>query len=214
MIITVVLAEDHQIVRQGLLLLLQSDPTLQVVGEASNGLEALSLAETLRPHILVTDVMMPQLNGLELLHQLKMQNLPTQTIVLSMYASEAYALQAFDNGARGYVLKDRGITDLLEAIRRVMAGGRFISHPLSEDRLAAYRRQQAGDTDGPLENLTPRQRQVLVLAAQGLNNPDIAARLSISRRTVEKHRAEAMRKLDLSGQTELVRFAVEHELLP
>ncbi len=211
--ITIVLAEDHQIVRQGLLLLLNSAPGLQVVGHASDGVEALHQVETLRPHILITDIMMPHLNGLELIHQLRQQRSPTRCIVLSMHINDAYAQQAIDYGAHGYVLKESGIGDLVQAVHVVMGGQRFLSPPLSEERLAAYRQQRGGERS-PLEGLTPRQRQVLHLAAQGLTNPDIADRLSISRRTVEKHRAEAMRKLGLSGQTDLVRFAIQHKLLP
>lgn len=211
---TIVLADDHPVVRQGLRDLLEAEPDFRVVGETGDGLEAVRLVEGLRPHVLMLDLMMPGLNGLEVTRQTRGRCPQTQVLILSMHDSEAYVLEALKNGASGYVLKRADAADLLRAVREVAAGRRYLSPPLSE-RVAEVCAQKAGEaTQDAYEMLTEREREVLHLAAEGHGNPEIAARLFISVRTVETYRAHLMQKLGLRTQTDLVRYALRRGILP
>lgn len=211
---TIVLADDHGIVRQGLRVLLEAEPDLVVVGEAADGLEAVRLVERLQPAVLVADVMMPGLSGLEVTREVGRRFSHTRVVILSMYANEAYVLEALKNGAAGYVLKDAGAADLVRAIREAAAGGRYLSPPLSERAIEAYvERAQAAPPD-PYDTLTTREREVLQLTTEGLSSTLVAERLSISPRTVETHRANLMRKLNLRRQADLVRYAFEKGIVP
>jgi len=213
-IITLVLADDHQIFREGLRALLAGEPDLQVIGEAGNGLEAIRLVEQLKPDVLVLDLMMPGLNGYEAAHQVRQRVPSTRIIVLSMHTNEAYVLRALKCGAAGYVLKGSGMTELVQAIREVSQGRRYLSPPLSERAIELYI-QKAQETPLDLyETLTPREREVLQLAAQSCSNIEIADRLSLSARTIEAHRTNVMRKLGLRNQTDLIRYALRHGILP
>lgn len=212
--VTIVLADDHPIVRQGLRALLAAQPDLAVVAEAADGLEATRLCERLRPDILVVDVMMPGLRGIEVVHQVRQRSPETRVVVLSMYANEAYVLEALQNGASGYVLKEASGAELVAAVRAAVAGRRYLSAPLSERDLEAYRARTKPGTLDPYDTLTPRQREVLHLAAEGHSNPEIGLKLQISTRTAETHRAHVMRKLRIQNQTDLVRYAVRRGLLP
>ncbi|MBM4046576.1 MAG: response regulator transcription factor [Planctomycetes bacterium] len=205
---TIILADDHPVVRHGLKALLEAEADFQVVGECGDGLEAVRLAERLKPNVLVVDVMMPGVTGLEVARQVTERLPETRVVILSMHANEAYVLEALRNGATGYVLKDSGGASLVEAVRAVAAGRRYLSPPLTERAVEAYAQKAKGADVDAFETLTTREREVLHLAAQGLTNPEIGRRLFISARTVEVHRANVMRKLGLKGQTELVRFAV------
>jgi two-component system response regulator NreC len=214
---TIVLAEDHQIVRQGLRALLEPEADFQIVGEASDGSEALQLAERMRPDVMIVDLMMPGLNGLEVTHQVARRSPKTRVIILSAFDNEAYVTEALGNGAAGYVLKKSSAADLVQAVREVITGRRYLSPTLSERAIEAYVRfiQEVRDSALDLyETLTPREREVLHLAAEGYTNAEIAARLSISRRTVETHRANMMRKLGLRTPTDLIRYAVQRGILP
>ena len=211
---TIVLADDHHVVRQGLRALLEAEADFSVVGEAADGLEVAGLVERLEPDVLIVDVMMPGLGGLEVTRQVRQRCPKTRVVVLSMYASEAYVVEALRNGAGGYVLKDASAADLLEAVQAVAAGRRYLSPPLSERAIDAYvERAKAGRLD-LYETLTTREREVLHLAAEGYSNPEVAARLSISPRTVETHRANLMRKLALQSQSDLIRYALRRGILP
>ncbi len=211
---TILLVDDHQVVRQGLRALLKVEPDLQVVGEAGDGLEAIQMVERLKPNVLVLDLMMPGVNGLEVTRQVHQRFPDTRIIVLSMHANEAYVLEALRNGAIGYVLKETGITDLVHAVREALAGRRYLSPPLSARAIDSYiQKAQAAELD-PYETLTTREREVLQLAAQGLTNAEVAARLSISPRTAETHRANVMHKLGLETQIDLIRFALKRGILP
>ncbi len=206
--ITVLLADDHHVVREGLRALLEDTEDIQVVGEAGDGLETLRLAEGLRPHVLVVDLMMPGLGGLEITRQVRRRVPETRIVILSMYAEEGYVLQALRSGAAGYVLKGASARDLLHGVREAAAGRRYLSPPLSDRAVEVYlerSREAAGD---PWETLTGREREIFALAAQGWTNPAIAEKLSISARTVESHRASLMRKLGLRGQADLIRLAI------
>ena len=210
----IVIADDHPVVRHGVRSLLQTDPDFTVVAEADDGLETVQLVEKLQPDVLVVDLMIPGLSGLEVTRQVKQRTPATRVVILSMHANEPYVLEALKNGAAGYVLKDSSGTDLTQAIRQVLLGQRYLSPPLSERAVEAYlQRSQAASLD-PYDSLTEREREVLHLAAEGLSNPEVATRLSISPRTVETHRANLMRKLGLKTQTDLIRYALRRGILP
>ena len=211
---TIVLADDHPVVRHGVRSLLQAEADFTVVGEASDGIETVQLVERMQPDVLVVDLMIPSLNGLEITRQVKQRSPHTRIIILSMHANEPYVLEALKNGAVGYVLKDSSGTDLVHAVRLVVLGQRYLSPPLSERAVEAYMQKSQDTSFDPHDALTDREREVLQLAAEGLNNPDIAARLSISPRTVETHRANLMRKLGLKTQTDLIRYALKRGILP
>jgi DNA-binding NarL/FixJ family response regulator len=213
--VTVVLADDHVIVRQGLRALLESDPSLVVVGEASNGLQAVELVKRRKPMVLITDLMMPGLNGLAISRKLSGLNLDTRVILLSMYGDQAYVVTAFKNGACGYVLKESCGAELFQAIREVAAGRRYISPGISDASMNSFtamgtvlQKAQVGSAEIH-DKLTDRDREVLRLLVEGLSSVDIASRLKISSRKVEAHRANSMRRLGLSTHKALVRFAVE-----
>jgi DNA-binding NarL/FixJ family response regulator len=206
---TLLLADDHLMVRQGLRALLAREPDLRLVGEAAEGLEALRLAERLRPDVLVLDLMMPGLNGLDVARQVARRSPETRVVILSMHAHEAYVLESLLAGAAGYVLKESSSDELVKAIRAVTAGGRYLSPPLSEEALGAYTRRTGSLPPDPYHTLTARERVVLQLTAEGHSGTDIAERLFISPRTVETHRANLMRKLKVRNQKELVRYALQ-----
>ncbi len=210
----ILLADDHNIVRQGLRALLQSEPHFRLVGEASDGIEAVRLAERLKPDVLITDVMMPGLNGLEVTRQVIKMLPQTRVIILSMYTNDAYVLEALKNGALGYVLKDSQAADLIQAVKEVLAGNRYLSPPLSERALELYLRKVESVPDDPYELLTSREREVLQLVAEGRTSAEIANRLFISPRTAEGHRANLMKKLGLQNNADLIRLALKRGILP
>lgn len=214
MAISILLADDHHIVRQGLRALLEAEPDFHVLGEAADGLEAVQLVERLQPDVLLVDVMMPGLGGLEATRQVRERFPKTQVVVLSMHSNEAYVLQALRNGALGYVLKDSNAADLIKAVREAGAGQRYLSPPLSDYIIDAYVNKVHETVLDIYETLTNREREVLHLAAEGHTNADIAVRLSISPRTVEIHRTNMMRKLGLHSQHDLIRYALRRGILP
>jgi DNA-binding NarL/FixJ family response regulator len=210
---TLVLAEDHHVVRQGLRALLQAEPDLTIVGEAGDGLEAVRLVERLEPDVLVLDLILPGLNGLEVTRQVSQRSPRTRVVILSMHAAEAYVLEALRNGAAGYVLKDASAADLVRAVKEAVAGRHYLSPPLSELAIEAYLQKAREATLDLYETLTTREREVLQLAAEGHSNPEIAERLVISPRTVETHRANLMRKLGLQSQADLIRYALQRRII-
>ncbi len=213
--IRVALADDHPVVRAGIRALLQAASDIEIVGECADGLALPALVVRERPQVVVTDLAMPGLGGLEVVRRLSQVAPETAAVILSIYGDEAYVVEALRAGARAYVLKDASADHLLLAVRTVAAGGRYLSPPLSEIALERHRRLRAEAEHGdPWETLTPREREVLSLGARGLTAGQVAARLHISPRTVEIHRGSALRKLDLRTQTELVRFAVRRGLVP
>ena len=211
---TILLADDHHVVRQGLHALLEAEPDFSIVGEAADGLQVLEQVERLRPDVLVLDLMMPGLNGLEVMREITRRSLRTRVVILSMHSNEAYVLQALRSGVAGYVLKESTASDLAQAVREAAAGKRYLSPPLSERAIEVYLEKAQMTTLDAYETLTSRERQILHLVAEGLGNSEIAARLSISPRTVETHRANVMRKLNLHSQTDLIRYALRKGILP
>jgi two-component system response regulator NreC len=211
---TIVLADDHHVVRQGLRSLLEAEPDFSVIGETGDGLEVTQLVERLRPHVLVLDLMMPGLNGLEVTRQVSQRSPQTRVVILSMHANEAYVLEALRAGAAAYILKESTADELVRAVREAVAGRRYLSPPLSERAIETYMQKAESAALDSYETLTAREREVLHLVAEGHTNAEIADRLFISRRTVETHRANLMRKLGLRSQTDLISYALRRGLLP
>ena len=209
---TIVLAEDHNLVREGLKHILRDDKTIKLVGEAEDGLKASQLVEKLKPDILLLDLMIPRLHGLEVIRRVRKTD-DTKVIVVSMHSDEPYVIEAFRNGAAGYVLKDSTSSELLRAIRTVRSGDRYISPSLSNIAISAYLKKVDGIASDIYHTLTARERLVLQLAAEGNSTAQIAKELFISPRTVETHRANLMKKLTLRSQTDLVRFAIRKKII-
>jgi two-component system response regulator NreC len=211
--VRVVLADDHHVVRHGLRTLLEAAGDFAIVGEAADGLEVMPLVERLAPQVLILDLMMPGLNGLEVARQVHRQSPQVKILILSMHTSEPHVLEALRNGAAGYALKDATPDELLRAVREVAAGRRYLSGPLSERAIAAYAERAQVSALDPYDTLTPREREVLQLSAEGHTLAEIAARLGISPRTAETHRTNLMHKLALRTQADLIRYAVRRGLL-
>jgi two-component system response regulator NreC len=211
---SIVLADDHPVVRRGMRSLLESEPEFSVVDEAGDGLDTVRLVERLRPDVLILDLMMPGLNGLETLRIIRQRSPQTRVVVFSMYSGIAFIGEALKNGAMGYVLKGCEEEHLIRAVREAAAGKRFLCPPVTERAIEAYIEQARTAPLDPHETLTAREREVLQLAAEGATNPEIAARLHISHRTVENHRTSLMRKLRLKNHSELVRYALRRCLIP
>lgn len=214
MTVTVLLADDHPIVRQGLRHLLEEEPGVTIVGEASDGLQAVQLTENFKPNVLILDMMMPALNGLEVLRQVKERSPDTSSIVLSMQSADVYVVEALRAGALGYVLKETGPSELLGAVQQVVHGQRYLSPRISERLINVLLENTEKLPADPYQSLTNREREVLQMAAEGLSTSEIAKRLSISPRTAELHRGRMMNKLGLHNQTELIRYALKRGILP
>jgi two-component system response regulator NreC len=211
--VRVLLVEDHHLMRQGLAALLAGRDDLQVVGEAANGLEALVLVEKLQPQLVLMDLSMPTMNGLEATRQLK-QRFPRITVlVLSMYNDPVFVARALQAGAAGYILKESMVEELTLAIHSVVEGGMFLSPLVAAPIVQQYLRA-APDALDPYAQLTSREREVLQLLAEGYTTPQIAKILVISLPTVRSHQANLKQKLGFKNRPELVRFVMDHPLTP
>ena len=213
MTVTVLLADDHPIVRQGLRHLLEAESNIRMVGEASNGLEAVQLVEKFKPDVLIVDIVMPGLNGLEVLKQVQERSPQTCCIVLSMQSADVYVVEALKAGALGYVLKETGPSELINAVHQVILGQRYLSPRISERLIDMLIESSPKSTADPYQTLTNREREILQMAAEGLSSAEIARRLSISPRTAELHRGRMMNKLGLKNQTDLIRYAFKRGIL-
>jgi DNA-binding NarL/FixJ family response regulator len=211
--ITIALAEDHRVVRDGGRRLLEAEPDYVVVGEAADGLEVLPLVQRLKPQVLVVDLMMPGLGGLEVTAAVTHKVPATRIVILSMYHEDVFVLEALRNGAAGFVSKDASGVELVRAVHEVVAGRHFLSPPLSEVVIQAYLGGKTGGGDA-YGTLTRREREVLHLVAEGLSAKEIARRLGMSPRTAETHRSHVMHKLGLHSRTELIRFAIRRGIVP
>ena len=210
----VLLVDDHTVVRHGLRRILSSDEQIEIVGEAGDGRAAVELAQRVQPHVVVMDVALPELNGIEATRQLAKRAPNVHVLMLTMHADDVYVRQALKAGARGYLLKDSEDLDLIKAVKAVGAGGSFFSPAVSRVVLSGYLGDRpVGDADDPLGRLTDREREVLQLIAEGKTNKEIAVALSLSVNTVETHRKHLMEKLDLHNTAELVRFAIRERLV-
>src|SRR2546421_6834110 len=205
----ILLVDDHAVVRQGCKMLLDAQPDMEIVGEASNGREAVESAETLRPDIVVMDVAMPELNGIEATRRLAASAPHTRVIALSMHKDSVYVREILRAGARGYLLKDSGAEDLVSAVRAVASGQSYLSPAVSNAVLDDYRKH----VTNPIDLLTSREREVLQLLAEGKTNKEIAGVLNLSVYTVDAHRGRIMEKLNLHSINDLVRFAVRNGII-
>jgi len=208
----VLLADDHALVRVGIRSLLSTIAGFDVVGEAGTGHEAVELADQLRPHVVLMDIAMPGINGLDATARLVERHPEIRVIILSMHASEEYALQALRAGAAGYLLKDADLLELERAIVAVARGETYLSPAISKHVIADYKRRVAEQPE-PIDRLTPRQREVLRLIAEGLSTKEIAFKLGLSVKTVESHRAQLMERLEIRDVAGLVRFAIRSGLV-
>jgi len=210
----VLLADDHQLMRSGLRLMLEREPDLTVVGEAGDGREAVALAKTLKPEVVVMDIGMPNLNGIEAALQMTQQNSELAVVMLSMHSDESYVLRALKAGARGYLLKDSAEADLIKAVHVVAGGKSFFSPAVSKVLLDDYvRKLKRSGTEDAYDLLTPREREILQLIAEGKSNKDVANLLNLSVYTVESHRSNLMEKLNLKGVPELILYAVRKGII-
>jgi two-component system, NarL family, response regulator NreC len=210
----VLLADDHQLMRSGVRLMLEREPDLTVVGEASDGREAVALAKTLKPEVVVMDIGMPNLNGIEAALQMTQHNPELAVVMLSMHSDESYVLRALKAGARGYLLKDSAEADLIKAVHVVAGGKSFFSPAVSKVLLDDYvRKLKRSGTEDAYDLLTPREREILQLIAEGKSNKDVANLLNLSVYTVESHRSNLMEKLNLKGVPELILYAVRKGII-
>ncbi len=212
--IQVLIAEDHQMVRAGLRALLEKAGDVFVLGEASNGQEAIELTEQLNPDVLIMDIMMPRLNGIQAAEQLKSRkNNGTRILLLSMYSDESLVYQALQSGVNGSLLKTSASDELVQAVHEVAAGRRFLSSPISEIVMEnAFKPRPTSELD-PLANLSPREKEILQLIVEEHTSAEIAQLLTISEKTVEKHRANMMEKLHVRNLAGLVRLAVKYRVV-
>lgn len=207
--LTVLLADDHRLVRLGFRRLLDDEPDIAVVGEASTGIEAIDLAAVLRPDVVVLDMAMPELGGLQAIGEILRRSPETKILALSMYDEPTYVHKALRAGAHGYMLKNAIEVDLAQGVRRVAGGRQYLSESLLKAKVLDHE-----ESANPLDRLTNRERQILELIAQARSNKEIAQLLDISVNTVNVHRTNLMKTLDLHSTAELVLFGVKHGLAP
>lgn len=212
--IKLVLADDHAVVRSGLRMLLQAQPDIEIVGEAETGAQALAQVRRLQPDIILMDIQMPGMNGIEATRQIKEAYAETAVLVLTMHEDDQYFFKMLQAGAAGYLPKRAAPDELVHAIRTVSRGEVFLYPSLATRLVQSYLGGDAGDESAALiDNLTPREKEVLVLIAEGLTNPEIADQLVISVKTVDRHRENIMRKLNLHSRIDLVKYAIRYELI-
>jgi len=206
----VLIADDHTIVRQGLRAILQLEPDLEVVGEATDGRDAVRKARTLAADIVLLDISMPRMNGLEATTRLVKESPRTRVIALTMHTSEEYVYSLLKAGARGYLLKESAAADLVEAIRAVQAGGTYLHPSISQNVVNEYLKRSDSGTGhrGSADSLTSREREVLQLIAEGHTNKEIAGQLGLSVKTIEAHRTRVMEKLGIHNVAGLTRYAI------
>lgn len=211
--IRVFFADDHAVVRDGLRALLESQADIAVVGDAANGRQTVHLVQQLRPDVVVMDIVMPELNGIDATLEIHESCPATQIVILSMYSTAEHIFRAFQAGAQGYLLKESAGREVVEAVRTVHAGRRYLSRGIAETVVDEYIRQHEVDIDkSPLERLSTRERQVLQLVVEGKSSAEIGDTLSLSPKTIETYRSRLMEKLGINDIPSLVKFAIQHGL--
>ena len=212
--VRIVIAEDHTILREGLRSLLSSSANFEIVGEAGDGREAIRQVKKFKPDLILTDLSMPRMNGMEAIKEIKRESPATKILVLTVHRAEEYILATFRAGADGYLLKDSTHSELLMAVKKVLSGTHYISPEISEKVIEGYiEGKKSLKSRTSWETLTQREREILKLIAEGYRNKEIAEDLCISVKTVEKHRANLMEKLDLHSIQALTTFAIEKGLV-
>ncbi len=214
----IVLAEDHRILREGLRAILREETDLELVGEAADGREAINQVRALQPHLLILDLSMPRMDGLSALVEVKRVSPETRVLIMTVHRTEEYVFRAIESGADGYLLKDSSASELLLAVRSVLAGERYLCAAVATQVVSAFLskkgiRQAEDKPRSVLETLSTREREVLKLVAEGYRSREIGEFLCISEKTVEKHRANLMRKLGINNATALTAFAIENGLV-
>ena len=213
MTITILLADDHTILRDGLCSLLEKNPDFKVVGSVSNGREAVQEAKRLKPDVVVIDIAMPELNGIDATEQIRQECPSTQVVILSIHATSEHIYRAFRAGALGYLLKESSGAEAVLAVQAAYEGRRYLTQRIADTVLDSYLMERSVALGrSPLDALSQREREVLQLVAEGVTSAEIAIRLSLSPRTVETYRSRIMDKLDIHDLPSLIRFAIEHGL--
>lgn len=211
--IHIILAEDHALVRAGIRALLEKAPDIRILGEAADGQQALEMAEKLLPDVVIMDIMMPRMNGIQAAEKMRLMKLPARVVLLSMYSEEALVYQALQTGIKGYVLKTSLSEELLWAVRAASRGETYLSGPISEIMVNKMMRPKNSDDADPVALLSPREKEILKLIAEEHTSSEVAEMLFISEKTVEKHRANLIEKLKVRNLAGLVRMAVKFGLL-
>ncbi len=209
--IKVLLADDHAMVRQGFTVLLNAQPDIEVIGEAADGNEMVELAENLHPDVVLADISMPNLNGIEATKLIHQRNPEMPVVMITTHTSSSYVVRALRNGARGYVVKNDDFQHVIQAIKAVILGQRYLSTLVSEQIIDAVVMGTSMEFNLD-ERISIREREILQLIAEGNSNSQIAKKLVISARTVETHRTNIMRKLELNSQIDILRYAIQHGL--
>ncbi len=213
--ISIIIADDHAVLRSGLKALLHCSPQFAVIGEAGDGLEAIKLVEKLNPDVLLLDLSMPGMNGVDCIREIRSRGLPCRILVLTMYDEEEYIKEVMQAGANGYVLKKSADTELIEGIIKIHSGKKYLNEVISQTLIDSLLRAPVNEPDpkNPYITLSTREREVLRLLAQGHTNSEIAAMLSISVKTVDTYRSRIMQKLNVRKKSELVNYAIQNKLI-
>jgi DNA-binding NarL/FixJ family response regulator len=215
MAIRVFLADDHAVVRDGLRFMLETQSDISVIGQAANGRQTVRQVQLLRPDVVVIDIAMPELNGIEATQQIREACPSTRVVILSMHATSEHIFRALRSGAQGYVLKESAGNEVIDAVRAVHAGRRYLSQRITETLIDDYISSRKALPDrSPLERLSPREREILQLVAEGKSSAQIAETIYLSPKTVETYRSRLMQKLGVSDLPSLVKFAILHGLTP
>ena len=215
MTINVLLADDHAIVRDGLKLLLESQPGIKVTGEAMNGRDAVRLTMKLHPDIVIMDIAMPELNGIEAASQIRDNCPSSKVIILSMHSSTEHIYRSLKAGARGYLLKESAGVEVVSAVTAVFSGGRYLSQKISDRVIEDYlKKHEDKEAENLLDRLSPRELEILQLVVEGRSSADIASIIFLSPKTVETYRSRLMQKLNVTDLPGLVKFAIKHGLTP
>jgi DNA-binding NarL/FixJ family response regulator len=209
--ITVFIADDHAMVREGLRLIIETERDISVIGEAADGRQAVRLIQRLAPDVVIMDIAMPQLNGIEATEQILNSKTSTHIIILSMHSSKEHIFRALEAGAKGYLLKESAGKEMVTAVRAVNAGKRFLSDRISQTVIEGYIHQRRADSkESPIKRLSAREREVLQLVVEGKSSTEIASSLFLSPKTVETYRSRLMQKLGIKDLPSLVKFAIQH----